>query len=367
MTTSSLPADRADIVDLHSHWFSPGAVDFLSRREGAPRITAGADGAHAIHRAGPGSGGPPFPLDAHWFDIDHRLRHLDASGVAHQLISWPTTLNVDAVYGAGDWRELWRVYNDDLAALVRAHPDRFSAVAALSTQDIVWSVKELERAHEQLGLIGAVLPVNGFFTSASARSFAPIFAAAQRYGSHIYLHTGYAGPNIAGQPPLIDHADNGGVRWILDAGWHFASAVATLAFGDFLDAYPDVTVQVAMLGGAGFAALLAEQVGISARRTGIADPRARFRQLWLDTGAAGNGPAAIAAAIRVLGADRVVFGSDFAPVPAIPPVIDNVLAAVASQDEGDAVFAGNARALLARFGVPRPVPADAAARQAVAA
>lgn len=346
---STLPAARADIIDLHSHWFSPAAVDILGRREGAPRIAVTEAGL-TLHRAGPGSNGVPFALGDHWFDIDARIRHLDASGVAHQLVSWPTTLGIDAVT-SGDWRPLWRAYNDDLGQLVRRHPDRFSAVAALSTHDIAWSVAELERAHEQLGLIGAVLPVNAFFSSASARALAPIFEVAQRYRSHIYLHTGYASPNVAGQPPVVEHVDNAGVRWFLDASWHFASAAATLAFGDFLSPYPDVTIQIAMLGGSGTAALVAEQVELGAARTGISNVRDRFRQIWFDTGAAGNGPAAIAAAIRVLGADRIVFGSDFAPLPALPPVIRNVLSGVSDPQEANAVFTTNARALLARFGV----------------
>lgn len=342
---------RNDIIDLHSHWFSPSSIEILGRQAGAPRIATAPDGSRAIHRAGPGSNGLPFALGDHWFDIDARIAHLDASGVAHQMISWPTTLGVDSLANGTDWRPLWAAYNDDLAALVKAHPDRFSAVAALSTHDIAWSVRELERAHAN-GLIGAVLPVNGFFTSASARSFAPIFEAAQRLGSHIYLHTGYASPNVPGQPPIVEHVDNAAARWVLDNGWHFASAVATLAFGDFLDPYPDVTVQVAMLGGSGLAALVAEQVEIASARSGITDVRARFHRIWLDTGAAGNGPAAVAAAIRVLGADRVVFGSDFAPVPAIPPVIANIQTAVTDDAQAQAVFSGNARALLSRFRIP---------------
>lgn len=352
MTNAPLPAGRSDIIDLHSHWFSPAAIDFLARREAAPRIARRPDGQAVLHRAGGGSLPSLMPLGSHWFDIDRRLAHLDASGVARQLISWPTTLNVDAT--VDDWRPLWRAYNDDLGALVKRHPDRFSAVAALSTQDIAWSVKELERAHETLGLIGAVLPVNGFFSPSAAEHFAPLFEAAQRYGSHIYLHTGYAGPGIGGQPPLVEHADNPAVRWALDAAWHFASSVVTLAFGPFLKRYPDVTVQVAMLGGSGLAALIAEQAQIAAARTGLADVREHFRQIWLDTGAAGGGSAAIAAAVRVLGADRIVFGSDFAPVPDIPPVIARVAAAVSGPEEADALFSGNARALLARF-----LPGDA--------
>jgi predicted TIM-barrel fold metal-dependent hydrolase len=351
MRIERLSAGRADIVDLHSHWFSPASVELLGKRGGSPRIVTADDGSRALHRAGPGTNGAPFPLGAHWFDIDARIRHLDASGVAHQMISWPTTLGVDSITGPDDWRPLWSAYNDDLGALVKCHPNRFSAVAALSTVDIAWSVKELERAHEKLGLIGAVLPVNGFFSPGAARNFAPIFEAAQRHGSHIYLHTGYASPNIPGQPPIVEHIDNAIVRWVLDAGWHFASAVVTLAYTDFLKPFPDVTVQVAMLGGSGLAALIAEQAENFSGMTGIANARDHFGQIWLDTGAAGSGSAAIAAAVRVLGADRIVFGSDYAPVPAIPPVIDNVLAAATSPAEADAIFTANARGLLDRFGV----------------
>jgi predicted TIM-barrel fold metal-dependent hydrolase len=48
----------------------------------------------------------------------------------------------------------------------------------------------------------------------------------------------------------------------------------------------------------------------------------------------------------------VVFGSDFAPVPAIPPVIANIQAAVTDNAQAQAVFSGNARALLSRFRIP---------------
>ena len=46
-----------------------------------------------------------------------------------------------------------------------------------------------------------------------------------------------------------------------------------------------------------------------------------------DTGAAGRGAQAIALATRVLGAEQLVFGSDYAPVPDIAPGIAQVLAA----------------------------------------
>jgi predicted TIM-barrel fold metal-dependent hydrolase len=334
------------IIDLHSHWFSPSTVAALSARGFGPRMEVGRNGERALHRPGAGQAAPPFPLGRQWFDIDARLAHLSSVGVVHQMLSWPTTLGIDPALPASDTLPLWRSYNDELSAVVRRSANRLSGVAVLSTSDVAWSVNELARAHGDLGLIGAVLPVNGFATLNAAQHFAPIFAQAQRLKSHIYLHTGFAHQSIPGQPPIYLHADAITPRTALDTAWQFASAVITLAYTDFLDAFPDVTVQIAMLGGSGVAAIIAESVARSEQ-----PPRTRFDRLWLDTGAAGQGPAAVAAAARVIGADRIVFGSDYAPAASIAPVIANVRAAGLSPADERRVLFENGSALLNRHSV----------------
>ncbi|QJU58350.1 amidohydrolase family protein [Sphingomonas sp. AP4-R1] len=340
------------IVDLHSHWISPSAVAALSARSFGPRITVDADGTRALHRSTAGQSTPPFPLGPQWFDIDARLRHLDEIGVVHQLLSWPTTLGIDPAISAAESRTLWRSYNDDLAIAVRSAPRQLSGLAVLSTSDIAWSAEELKRAHGDLGLIGAVLPVNGFASLEAARHFAPVFEVAQREKSHVFLHTGFAHQTVPGQPVSPLHADAIETRGALDTATQFASSVITLAYTDFLDAYPDITIQVAMLGGSGVAALIAEATSLPGR-TG--EPRkSRFDRLVLDTGAAGQGPAAIAAASRILGAKRIVFGSDFAPGTSIAPVIANVRAARLAPADETQVFYENARRILGHHGVSLP-------------
>ncbi|MDR2689842.1 MAG: amidohydrolase family protein [Azoarcus sp.] len=335
-----------DKIDTHSHWFSPRVVELLGARGVAPRFVHDGEGRLCLHRAGPGT--PPgrseaFPLGAQWFDIDARLAHLDEHGISRQLLSWPTTLGVDAALPAAETTPLWAACNDDLAALTQRHPARFGALAVLSTSDIAWSVRELARAHDELGLIGAVLPVNGFASLAGAERFRPVFEVAQRYRSHIYLHTGYANPAIPGQPPLHLHSDNATIRGVLDTGWSFAAATITLAFSDFLRPYPDISVQVAMLGGSGMMALVAEQIALNAKHHGVDDVRERFRQLWFDTGAAGRGAQAIALAVNVLGASRVVFGTDYAPAASVKPVIDEIMRAPLSDEDRKLIFSANAR------------------------
>src|SRR5256885_7228954 len=168
-----------------------------------------------------------------------------------------------------DARPVWRGQNDDVAALVRKYPGRFLGLASLPTANVAWPPDELQRAHEELGLIGAVRPLDACVSLAGARALAPIFAAAQQLRSHIFVHRGVASADIPGQQPETGAVnpyfglpagsaaarppatpgDNASARTMLATATHLASGVITLAFTDFLDAYPDVTVQVAMMGG----------------------------------------------------------------------------------------------------------------------
>jgi len=353
---SQTPAAAAGggLIDLHSHWFSPRSIEILSRRQTGPRFATNAQGQKFLEHLGsdlPSPRGGHFALGEQWFDIEVRLRHLDEHGVRRQLISWPTTLGVDAAITPAEARELWGAYNEDLSVVVNRHSDRLSGVAVLASGDVAWSARELDRAHDQLGLIGAVLPVNGFATREGADAFAPIFAVAQKHKSHIYLHTGYANASIPGQPPHWQHRDSRAARGALDNAWNFAAATITLAFSGFLDAYPDVTVQIAQLGGSGAIALVAEAVEQSADRSGIGDVAGKFRQIYLDTGAGGRGPQAIALATKVFGAERIVFGTDYAPQASVAPVIENIRRSPIADADRQKIFFDNARQLLAAKGV----------------
>jgi len=339
---------------LHSHWFSPRSVEILSRHQSGPRFVTNEKGDRFLDHPGadlPRPAGGRFPLGEQWFDLGLRLRHLDAHGVRHQLVSWPTTLGVDAGITPAEARELWGAYNEDLSAAVAQHSDRLSGVAVLASGDIAWSARELERAHGELGLIGAVLPVNGFATREGADRFAPIFAVAQKHRSHIYLHTGYANASIPGQPPHWRHQDSRAARGALDNAWNFTASTITLAFSGFLDPYPDVTVQIAQLGGSGGIALVAEAVEEGADRNGVTDVAEKFRNIYLDTGAGGRGPQAIALAVRVFGADRVVFGTDFAPQASVAPVIENIRKSPLTGEERQKILVDNPRRILAAKGV----------------
>lgn len=364
-------ASAGKIIDFHNHWTSPGEIELLSQRTSAPRIFVNASGqrVQVSKSAGTYPGGSR-PLAPAQVDVEARLRHLDQAGVAHQVVSTVGS-SYDGVISPEEARPLWRAHNDDLAGLVRKYPARFSGLASIPTANPQWGAEELDRAHRDLGLIGATLPVDAFVTLAGARQLAPIFEVAQKHGSHIYIHRGSAGANISGQHPELGDTnryfglpnavdptdltgaslpgDNPSARNVLATTTHLAIATITLALTDFLDRYPDVTVQVLMLGGS--VSFVAEQISLAARRSGGPDPVERLRRVYLDTGPYGESPRAVALAAKVFGADRVLFGSDFGPNPAIAPFIASVNAAPLTAEEKRLIFVENARRLLRRHNV----------------
>jgi predicted TIM-barrel fold metal-dependent hydrolase len=294
---------------------------------------------------------------------------MDQAGVQRQVLSYVGAA-YDGVLAPDEARPFWRAQNEDLAALVKKHRARFSGLATLPTANIAWAAEELQRAHQDLGLLGATLPLDAFISLAGARTLAPIFAVAQKHRSHLFVHRGAASADIPGrQPeaggtnpyfglaspdaansrPAAVSGDNPSARTLLMTATHLATGVITLALTDFLDAYPDVTVQVAMMGGA--ISYVAEQIQMAAEEAGQPIPAKRFRSVYLDTGQSGRGPRGIALAAKVFGVDRILFGTDSGPTSSVAPTIESVKQAALTPEDKQQIFVENGRRLLEAKGV----------------
>lgn len=356
---------RGRIVDWHAHWIGPRVFKLLSERQTGPKYVVNEKGERFLIPPGrkelpPGA----RPQGTAWFDIDERLAHLDATGVRLQVLGW-VGATYDGVLPVAEARPIWRAHNDDLGEIVKAHPGRFQGLASLPTADIPAAAAELERAHTKLGLIGATLPLDAFSNLESARALAPIFEVAQRHRSHLYIHRGAAAPTIPrvtpeaggvnayfGLPESADlnrlpalPGDNALARATLLTQTHLAVGAITLTLTDLLDPYPDVTVQLTMLGGS--IAFLLEGLEQRALRAGEPSPREKFRRIYVDTGASGSRPENITLAVRAFGADRVLFGTDFGPWVSVEPFLEGVAAASLTASERELILAGNSGSLLA--------------------
>lgn len=359
---SSGAETKTAIIDTHAHWIGPSVIELLKQRTQAPRYFVNDKGELiAINKEGTEG----RPQSKTWYDIGARIQHLDESGVEKQVLSWVGAAYED-VLSPEDARPLWRAQNNDLGDVVKKYPGRFYGLASLPTANPEWAAEELERAHRDLGLSGATLPLDAFISLEGARSLAPIFAVAQKYHSHIFIHRGVAGSNIPGRYPeqgdtnvyfgLVNDASSGRpheiagdnvlARTTLITSTHLATGVITVALTDFLDAYPDVTVQVAMIGGS--IAFVAEQIQFAERAAKAPDSQSKLRRVYVDTGQFGSAPDNIAFAAKILGPDRILFGSDYGAQASVVPYVNSVKQAGLDPKEEEAVYSGNASRIFAK-------------------
>jgi predicted TIM-barrel fold metal-dependent hydrolase len=241
-----------------------------------------------------------------------RLASMDASGIDLQVISHvaPAAQGLAGPQGVTRAREA----NDQLAAAVAAHPDRFGGFATLPTADPVAAAGELERAVTQLGLAGAMinstLGSDGAFLDESR--FAPLLERFERLDVPLYLHP--APPSAAlhevlyrGLPPAVaGRLATGAWGWHAEAGLHVLRMIATGVF----DRYPGLRLIIGHCGE--MVPFMLDRIDAMLRPPGLAlKPSEYFlRNIWVTTSGLFSLPPVLCT-VQVLGVDRVLFSVDY--------------------------------------------------------
>ena len=327
-------------IDLHAHYVPAELAECLRRRHSPPRIEALSRGTERLHMP---VGNLAFTAD--YLDMDARIAFMDRAGVRRQVLSLPGLFGIDSL-PLDEAGPLARIFNDDVASLCRRYPERFSGLAALPLANMAAAVSEFRRARSELGLIGAILPVNAFGTLVEAGKLRPLFAAAEELGAHIFIHPGRRADEVL----HASHAaplDNALARRALDVQTRVGGAMITLLLSDFLDAYRDVSVHIANLGGTLPAVIERMDNAAKLRAPGDALPSSRARRVFVDC--ASLGPRTIELAVSVYGADRIVLGTD-CPIFRTDWTLAAIRDARLTEEEREKIITGNAAALLGRLG-----------------
>jgi aminocarboxymuconate-semialdehyde decarboxylase len=168
------------IVDVHTHYLPATLINALEQREELPKISRGPDG-RLIHYGE----GNIHPLQENMADLELRLREMDAQGIDLAVIS----VNVPGCdwFPPADGEAVARAVNDELADLVRAHPDRLAVLATLPMQNPEAAAAELERTHGR-GFAGAMVYSNAAGRPLDAPALRVVFDAAAHHGVPIYVH-----------------------------------------------------------------------------------------------------------------------------------------------------------------------------------
>jgi uncharacterized protein len=244
---------------------------------------------------------------------EERIAAMDTAGIRMQVLSVPGP-GAEIVSGP-DGTAIAREYNDRMARLISAEPQRFAAFAHLPMRSPSAAADELERAVVECGLKGALISgtVDGKFLDAS--EFEPVLGRAERLGVPLYIHPGVPpqGVRAAYYDGLPDEASFG--LAIAGWGWHAEVAVhiLRLALSGALDRHPRLKLLIGHMG-EGLPAMMerVERVfgSYSSRNLKRNAARAILEQVWVSTSGFSSTPAFLAA-FMTFGADRILFSVDY--------------------------------------------------------
>ncbi|PUB15660.1 amidohydrolase family protein [Yoonia sediminilitoris] len=329
--------DQHSRVDMHAHFYGGGLVDTLRARTVRPYLRTRDDGVTVMVAMN-----GEFPFTDHYQDHRVGLAAMRAAGLTHRLLTFPGALGVDLLPAVEIAPAIGR-YNDYLAQLGADTDGALIGLAGVPLDDMDLACAEVTRIRRDLGLPGIILPSNYFNSLAEAAAMAPLLRAANEFGCHIMLHPGL---KVGQEPPPLP-ADF--VQYRLSAVdlQSSASQVAlTVILSEMLDDYPNISFQIVNLGGT--LPFIFERIESIARHRNpdAPFPTDRLRRLWYDC--ASLGPRALEAAVKLLGADRIMLGSDY-PIFKDDPYAHAVEPADLTPDEKAQVTWRTAHDLFARL------------------
>lgn len=240
-----------------------------------------------------------------------RIESMDANDIAIQVLSLATG-GIDAL-PAGEATAVIRGTNDELAAAIRANPDRLAGFASIVAKDPESAAKELERCVNELGFVGLMLDGTCDGAFLDQPEFLPIFEAANALKVPVYLHPAPppAAVKEAYYSGLPDPA--GFLLSIAGWGWHAECGlhVLRLIVSGLFERFPDLQLIIGHMG-EGLPYALDRSSGVlSATRQGMRSVKETFLgNVHVTTSGYFTKPP-FQCAVDMLGIDRLLYSVDY--------------------------------------------------------
>ncbi|HEX7428664.1 MAG TPA: amidohydrolase family protein [Mycobacterium sp.] len=275
------------------------------------------------------------------WSLDQRIEAMDADGIDVQLTS-PTDVFYQYHQDPAVTATIASAVNDEVAEMVRARPTRIAGLATVPMQDTDLAVAELTRAIRDLGLRGVMIDdhVNG--QTYDDPRFDALWEAAAALGALIFVHQ-YAPTSVEARIDKFFFFNS--IGNLVDRTITFGA----LVYGGVMDRHPDLKVCLGHAGGYTVFALDRMDQGWRAfpsmRGATTGPPSTYARRFTYD--AVTYEPRTLRYLVDVVGADRVVLGTDWpAPMRVLEPVQRLSRIGVLTPDEIESILRGTAAMLL---------------------
>ncbi len=325
------------VIDAHTHILTEAMIAEIAREVPslAPRLTPLDDGDAILELLDVKQN--PFPR-AGW-DLERRFADMAAQRVdMHVICNIPHTFLYEADAGAADM--VSEIQNAAISGLCRQYPDRFLGLATIAMQDPKRAAATLERAVTTHGLRGLHLGSNIRGGNLDDPALDAVWEVLDRHALFVLLHPhkvvgaermrGYYLTNLIGNP------------------LETTIAAASLVFGGVIERYPGIRFCLSHAGG--FVPYQAGRFrhGWEVRKEPHArlkgDPVESLGRLLHDS--ITHAPGALRFLLGDVGAERVVFGTDYPFDMGTTRGVEEVEEAIGDAGARQAILEGNARRLL---------------------
>ena len=330
----------AHIVDVHTHFGLEGVAKKL-----------GIEGnVYGAVRVGPNVvtnyRGLPAVGYGEMSDFETHMERNEKAGVTKRLLSSGFTAETFSHETTKPTVEVAKVVNEEMAAVVARAPDRLYGIGTANALDPA-NVRESERAMTQLGFKGLLCTTSWHGLYLDTEEAWPFWEYVQDKGVPIFLHpvrTPIGHDNQMDQYKLDE---------LIGRPFDTSMCLARMILSGLFDRFPRLQLSVAHMGGGLLPVMGRLNFGWSLGCEGMPErakikcknePQSYLRKHFhVDT--MGLWAPHVREALEVFGPDRVMFGTDYGPVPIDPKEhVDIVKAMELSKADEDKVFWKNADA-----------------------
>jgi predicted TIM-barrel fold metal-dependent hydrolase len=267
-------------IDVHHHILPPAYVSAI--------------GAPAVGAASGSPGAPPWTVQTSLDMMDHL-----GIGTSITSLSSPG-IRLDDPKAV---QRIARVCNDFAKQMATDHPGRFGIFAFLPLPDIAASLDEIRYAFEELKADGIGLHTNYRDRYLGDPHFAPVFEELNRRKAVVHVHPTICNCMLGVQPDIPPA--------LIEFPQDTTRTIASLLWNGTFQRNPQIRFIFSHAGGT--MPMLINKIGSNAAfvsRLGAGGWRPIVQRLYYDTALSGN-PQSMGALLGLVGAGRVLLGTDF--------------------------------------------------------
>ncbi len=303
------------VIDAHVHWYPPEFAELIEKEgaaNGVTNIRRNQEGELEATIPGAHPYAPRAAFRREMTDVNLMIKMMDDREVDVSVLTQtnPHILWAPPAFGV----KLARSINDATSALYMKYSNRFLGAITLPMQDVNLALEELERARKLPGMRAVNITENILGKNLSDKLFWPVWERSEALGLPLFLH------NV---DPISERLVEKDYSMINVLGNPFEATIAAtvLVLGGVMDAFPKLDVFLPHAGG--FFAFVTPRIDW-AMGTAEYSPRGRtssFKNLKQSRASdyrrrfhydlIMHDPKITRDLIDIVGADRVVCGTDF--------------------------------------------------------